>query len=84
MYVSLQVVAGLRYKLRFDMRKSICAKADHKELNVLCVPDEENVVNMDTKLAPSPSCFPGLLELMYVCVYLCVCRSSVTVTLQWT
>ncbi|XP_053177758.1 kininogen-1 [Scomber japonicus] len=42
-YATRQVVAGLRYKLRFDMRKSICAKVDHKELNVLCVPDEENV-----------------------------------------
>lgn len=46
---SLQVVAGFRFKLRFDMRKTTCAKAEHKDLNDLCVPDEENVVNMETK-----------------------------------
>ncbi|XP_044056557.1 kininogen-1 isoform X2 [Siniperca chuatsi] len=38
-----QVVAGFRFKLRFDMKKTTCAKAEHKDLNDLCVPDEENL-----------------------------------------
>ncbi|XP_069009142.1 kininogen-1 [Embiotoca jacksoni] len=38
-----QVVAGFRFKLRFDMRKTTCAKADHKDLNELCVHDEQIV-----------------------------------------
>ncbi|XP_062280776.1 kininogen-1 [Scomber scombrus] len=42
-YATRQVVAGFRYKLRFDMRKTVCAKSEHKELNVMCVPDEDNV-----------------------------------------
>lgn len=29
----------------FDMRKSNCSKADHKELNDECHPDAEDVVN---------------------------------------
>ncbi|KAM8875529.1 kininogen-1 isoform 2-T2 [Spinachia spinachia] len=42
-YSTRQVVAGFRFKLRFDMKKTICAKSEHKDLNELCVPDEENV-----------------------------------------
>ncbi|XP_043985937.1 kininogen-1 [Gambusia affinis] len=41
-HATRQVVAGFRYKLRFDMKKTTCAKAEHKDLNDLCVPDEEN------------------------------------------
>lgn len=41
-HATRQVVAGFRFKLRFDMKKTICAKAEHKDLNELCVPDEEN------------------------------------------
>ncbi|XP_041646539.1 kininogen-1 [Cheilinus undulatus] len=37
-----QVVAGLRYKLSFDMRKTICAKAEHNELSEICVHDDTN------------------------------------------
>ncbi|XP_044217280.1 kininogen-1 isoform X2 [Thunnus albacares] len=37
-----QVVAGFRFKLRFDVKKTTCAKSEHKDLNELCVPDEEN------------------------------------------
>lgn len=40
------MVAGFRYKLIFDMKKTICSKADHTDLNELCVPDEKNMVNM--------------------------------------
>ncbi|XP_008292881.1 kininogen-1 [Stegastes partitus] len=38
-----QVVAGFRFKLRFDLRKTKCAKSEHQDLNELCIPDEENV-----------------------------------------
>ncbi|KAM4739499.1 kininogen-1 [Anableps anableps] len=41
-HATRQVVAGFRYKLRFDMKKTTCAKAEHKDLSDLCVPDEEN------------------------------------------
>ncbi|XP_023154645.2 kininogen-1 [Amphiprion ocellaris] len=42
-HATRQVVAGFRFKLRFDMRKTKCAKSEHQDLNELCVPDEENV-----------------------------------------
>ncbi|KAJ4943480.1 hypothetical protein JOQ06_005980 [Pogonophryne albipinna] len=38
-----QVVAGFRFKLSFDMRRTTCPKSEHKDLNELCVPDSENV-----------------------------------------
>ncbi|XP_075944037.1 kininogen-1 [Anarhichas minor] len=41
-YATRQVVAGFRFKLRFDMKKTTCAKAEHKDLNDLCVPDDQN------------------------------------------
>uniref|UniRef100_G3NS23 Cystatin kininogen-type domain-containing protein n=1 Tax=Gasterosteus aculeatus aculeatus TaxID=481459 RepID=G3NS23_GASAC len=41
-YSTRQVVAGFRFKLRFDMKKTTCTKTEHKDLNDLCVPDEEN------------------------------------------
>ncbi|XP_042370187.1 kininogen-1 isoform X2 [Plectropomus leopardus] len=41
-HATRQVVAGFRFKLRFDMRKTICAKAEHKDLNELCVPDDQD------------------------------------------
>lgn len=42
----VEVVAGFRYKLRFDVMKTTCAKEEHKELSELCVPDEHNKVNI--------------------------------------
>ncbi|XP_068175834.1 kininogen-1 [Antennarius striatus] len=42
-YATRQVLAGMRYELKFDMRKTVCVKAEHKDLNDLCVPDEENI-----------------------------------------
>merc|ERR1712002_199200 len=42
-HATRQVVAGFRFKLRFDMTKTTCAKAEHKDLNELCVPDEKDV-----------------------------------------
>ncbi|KAL6108328.1 kng1 [Pungitius sinensis] len=39
-YSTRQVVAGFRFKLKFDMRRTTCAKTEHKDLNDLCVPDE--------------------------------------------
>uniref|UniRef100_A0A3Q2NTA1 Kininogen 1 n=1 Tax=Fundulus heteroclitus TaxID=8078 RepID=A0A3Q2NTA1_FUNHE len=51
-----QVVAGFRYQLMFEMKKTTCAKAEHKDLNELCVPDEENLefanCNATVDLAP--------------------------------
>lgn len=43
--VSLQVVAGFRFKMRFDMKKTTCAKSLHNDLSDLCVPDDQNMVN---------------------------------------
>ena len=55
-YATRQVIAGLRYKLRFDMKKTTCSKAEHNDLNVLCVPDEKDVeftnCNSTVDLAP--------------------------------
>ncbi|XP_047443259.1 kininogen-1 [Mugil cephalus] len=42
-HATRQVVAGFRFKLRFDMKKTKCSKAEHKDLNELCVADDENV-----------------------------------------
>ncbi|XP_049911936.1 kininogen-1 [Epinephelus moara] len=42
-HATRQVVAGFRFKLRFDMRKTICAKAEHKDLHELCVPDDQDM-----------------------------------------
>ncbi|XP_023284564.1 kininogen-1-like isoform X2 [Seriola lalandi dorsalis] len=41
-HATRQVVAGFRFKVRFDMQKTTCAKAEHKDLNDLCVPDEQD------------------------------------------
>ncbi|KAM3619520.1 uncharacterized protein V6R79_009615 [Siganus canaliculatus] len=38
-----QVVAGFRYTVRFDLRKTTCAKNEHADLNDLCVADENDV-----------------------------------------
>ncbi|XP_074524168.1 kininogen-1 [Halichoeres trimaculatus] len=38
-----QVVAGFRFKFSFDMRKTVCAKAEHNELNELCSHDDQNL-----------------------------------------
>ncbi|XP_073332050.1 kininogen-1 [Pagrus major] len=55
-HATRQVVAGFRYKMRFDMRRTNCAKAEHKDLNHLCVPDEENVefVNCNSTVDVAP------------------------------
>ncbi|KAF0041806.1 hypothetical protein F2P81_005338 [Scophthalmus maximus] len=39
-----QVIAGFRFKVTFDMRKSTCAKAEHTDLNELCVPNDQDVI----------------------------------------
>ena len=85
-FVSLQVVAGFRFKLRFDMRKTTCTKADHKDLNKLCVPDSQSVVNMETKHISPPTIhdiFQAYITQLF-CLYLCVqefrnCKSTVDV-----
>ncbi|XP_047230261.1 kininogen-1 [Girardinichthys multiradiatus] len=55
-HATRQVVAGFRYQLRFDMKKTTCAKAEHKDLNDLCLLDEENLelanCNATVDLAP--------------------------------
>ncbi|XP_054459064.1 kininogen-1 [Anoplopoma fimbria] len=73
-YATRQVVAGFRYKLRFDMKRTTCAKAEHKDINDLCVPDDENMefanCNSTVDVAPwrfeSPqahiNCEAGLLS----------------------
>lgn len=40
----VEVVAGFRFKMRFDMKKTTCNKVEHKELSELCLPDEDNLV----------------------------------------
>jgi len=40
----LQVVAGFRYRLYFDMRKSNCSKDEYPLLHPDCVHDPEDVV----------------------------------------
>lgn len=40
------MVAGFRFKMRFDMMRTTCAKAEHKELSDLCVLDGVNSVNI--------------------------------------
>jgi len=42
-YATRQVVAGFRYKLTFDMRKSTCPKSEHKDVNDVCVPNKDDV-----------------------------------------
>ncbi|XP_041862142.1 kininogen-1 [Melanotaenia boesemani] len=55
-FATRQVVAGFRFKLRFDMMKTVCAKAEHKDLNELCVPDEEKMefVNCNSTVDVAP------------------------------
>ncbi|XP_061681302.1 kininogen-1 [Syngnathoides biaculeatus] len=51
-----QVVAGFRFKLRFDMRKTVCAKAEHNELSDLCVHDDEKMemINCNSTVDEAP------------------------------
>ncbi|XP_039985372.1 kininogen-1 isoform X2 [Xiphias gladius] len=42
-HATRQVVAGFRFKLRFDMKKTTCTKAEHKDLSELCPSDEQDV-----------------------------------------
>ncbi|XP_051930306.1 kininogen-1 [Hippocampus zosterae] len=51
-----QVVAGFRFKLQFDMRKTTCAKAEHSELSDLCVHDDEatEFVHCDSTVDVAP------------------------------
>ncbi|KAJ3599093.1 hypothetical protein NHX12_033056 [Muraenolepis orangiensis] len=37
------VMAGLRYRLHFDLRKSNCSKADHPQLHPACLHDDDDV-----------------------------------------
>ncbi|KAM9358416.1 kininogen-1 [Symphorus nematophorus] len=72
-----QVVAGFRFKLRFDLTKTVCAKDEHKELNELCVPDEQNVAfsNCNSTVDVAPwrhevphvhlECEPGALPMLF-------------------
>lgn len=69
-----QVVAGFRFKLRFDMRRTTCAKAEHKDLHDLCVPDEENVVRVKAKQASPCDLFQAVFGLMHVCLCAGVCQ----------
>ncbi|KAF6724309.1 Kininogen [Oryzias melastigma] len=41
-HATRQVIAGFRFRLRFELKNTTCAKADHEELNQLCAPNEEN------------------------------------------
>ncbi|XP_077573724.1 kininogen-1 [Stigmatopora nigra] len=55
-HATRQVVAGFRFKLRFDMRKTICAKAEHAELSDLCVHNDEEMefVNCNSTVDVAP------------------------------
>ncbi|KAM8883002.1 kininogen-1 [Synchiropus picturatus] len=37
-----QVIAGFRFSLMFDMRRTTCLKSEHKELSEMCVHDNDN------------------------------------------
>ncbi|XP_076581912.1 kininogen-1 [Chaetodon auriga] len=75
-YATRQVVAGFRFKLKFDMQKTTCAKAEHNDLNDLCVLDEENkeFANCNSTVDVAPwrleppqaqiECEPGLLPIV--------------------
>uniref|UniRef100_A0A673CTX0 Cystatin kininogen-type domain-containing protein n=1 Tax=Sphaeramia orbicularis TaxID=375764 RepID=A0A673CTX0_9TELE len=77
MHATRQVVAGLRYKFSFDMRRTNCAKAEHKDLHDCCAPDEETVeyarCNTTVDVAPwrleppqaQLECEPGRLPMMF-------------------
>uniref|UniRef100_A0A3P9H509 Kininogen 1 n=1 Tax=Oryzias latipes TaxID=8090 RepID=A0A3P9H509_ORYLA len=41
-HATRQVIAGFRFRLRFDLKNTTCAKADHEELNEVCAPNEEH------------------------------------------
>ncbi|KAJ0065351.1 hypothetical protein NL108_007559, partial [Boleophthalmus pectinirostris] len=51
-----QVVAGFRFKFRFDMRRSKCAKEKHAELHHHCTIDDENIdfVNCNSTVDMAP------------------------------
>uniref|UniRef100_A0A3Q3VTF8 Cystatin kininogen-type domain-containing protein n=1 Tax=Mola mola TaxID=94237 RepID=A0A3Q3VTF8_MOLML len=54
-HATRQVVAGFRYKLRFDMKKTICAKVEHKDLTKMCVADEQDeFVNCNSTVIVAP------------------------------
>ncbi|XP_070816973.1 kininogen-1 [Chaetodon trifascialis] len=75
-HATRQVVAGFRFKLKFDMQKTTCAKAEHNDLNDLCVLDEENkeFANCNSTVDVAPwrleppqaqiECEPGLLPMV--------------------
>lgn len=43
-YATREVMAGLRYRLHFDLRKSNCSKADHPQLHPACLHDDDDVM----------------------------------------
>lgn len=45
-FVYPKVIAGFRFRLRFDLKNTTCAKADHEELNEVCAPNEEKPVKV--------------------------------------
>nr|XP_057928221.1 kininogen-1 isoform X2 [Doryrhamphus excisus] len=51
-----QVVAGFRFKLRFDMRRTTCAKAEHSDLSDLCVHDDQSMefINCNSTVDVAP------------------------------
>lgn len=66
----MQVVAGFRFKVRFDLQKTTCAKADHADLHDLCMVDVDDMVNMEKSCA---RIFP-ITSLDVFPVLTCVCR----------
>ncbi|XP_037553873.1 kininogen-1 [Nematolebias whitei] len=77
-HATRQVIAGFRFKIRFDMKKTNCTKEEHKDLNDLCVPNEENLefVNCNATVDIAPwrfeqpeahtQCEPGTLPPMTI------------------
>uniref|UniRef100_W5K236 Kininogen 1 n=1 Tax=Astyanax mexicanus TaxID=7994 RepID=W5K236_ASTMX len=50
-----QVIAGFRYRLRFDMQKSNCTKSEFKEVTEECHPDEEKLfINCNSTVDVAP------------------------------
>ncbi|XP_028260575.1 kininogen-1 [Parambassis ranga] len=72
-HATRQVVAGFRFKVRFDMKRTVCAKTEHQDLNELCVPDDKNLefANCNSTVDVAPwrleppeaqiACEPGVL-----------------------
>ncbi|KAK1805865.1 hypothetical protein P4O66_012916, partial [Electrophorus voltai] len=73
-HLTVQVIAGFRYQLKFDMQKSNCTKSDFKEVTEECHPDQEapSFINCNSTVDVAPwrlelpethvQCAPGPIQ----------------------